>query len=433
VLAGVTYGVAQSFLTRERASAATTQAFVNARLARSVLRESDPDVASFLRSTGGATSAGTAIRHAGEWYSTSVALSDATLPADLVRLTTQGQAGVQRYRDDQGLLHLAVGIPLPAVDATYIEVFELGDLERTLVLLGRALAIGAAGGMLAATMLGVAAGRRLVAPLRPIADAAERIAGGALGTRLSPATDPDLRRLVDAFNTMAASLQARIDRDARFAADVSHELRSPLAAIAAALHVIDRRRGNLPEHVVLAFDVLAAKVRTFETTVEELLELARSDSAAARLQLEKIAIADLLHQVADLMGAPEVPIAVVADAPQVIAGDRRRLTQALCNLFENADRYAGGVTRVTVEPAANNRVRVAVEDSGPGVPHDEREAIFGRFARGRAGSNAGTASGTGLGLALVEEHIRMHGGRTWVEDAVAGGARFVVELPKDSM
>jgi len=72
-----------------------------------------------------------------------------------------------------------------------------------------------------------------------------------------------------------------------------------------------------------------------------------------------------------------------------------------------------------------------VEDSGPGVPPSERTVIFDRFSRGREGGNRGADSGTGLGLALVDEHIRLHGGRVWVEDrpSVGGGARFVIELP----
>jgi K+-sensing histidine kinase KdpD len=76
-------------------------------------------------------------------------------------------------------------------------------------------------------------------------------------------------------------------------------------------------------------------------------------------------------------------------------------------------------------------VRIAVEDAGHGVPESERELIFDRFSRGTAGGNRGADSGTGLGLALVDEHVRLHGGRVWVEDRHDGkaGARFVIELP----
>ena len=74
---------------------------------------------------------------------------------------------------------------------------------------------------------------------------------------------------------------------------------------------------------------------------------------------------------------------------------------------------------------------IALDDRGPGVPVDERAAIFGRFARGEAGLRAGTTTGTGLGLALVAEHVQLHGGTVRVDAAPGGGARFVVELPRE--
>jgi signal transduction histidine kinase len=98
------------------------------------------------------------------------------------------------------------------------------------------------------------------------------------------------------------------------------------------------------------------------------------------------------------------------------------------NIIDNARRYAGGATAVTVA-GQNGMVRVAIDDQGPGVQREEREAIFGRFARGDAGVRAGSASGTGLGLSLAVEHIRLHGGRVWVDENPAGGARFLIELP----
>lgn len=103
--------------------------------------------------------------------------------------------------------------------------------------------------------------------------------------------------------------------------------------------------------------------------------------------------------------------------------------QAIGNVFDNARRYAGGVTAVTVTVPRPGWVRIEFEDRGPGIEEEEREAIFGRFARGSAGTNAGSSSGTGLGLALTAEHVRVHGGKIWAEQAASGGARFVLELP----
>jgi signal transduction histidine kinase len=117
----------------------------------------------------------------------------------------------------------------------------------------------------------------------------------------------------------------------------------------------------------------------------------------------------------------------------------------IANLLDNAQKYAGGATRVQVittpvdDPAdgatapdsSGPRVRIAVEDEGNGVAEEERQIIFDRFSRGSEGGNRASDSGVGLGLALVEEHVKLHGGRVWVEDRPDGlsGARFVIELP----
>jgi signal transduction histidine kinase len=114
-----------------------------------------------------------------------------------------------------------------------------------------------------------------------------------------------------------------------------------------------------------------------------------------------------------------------------VAADKRRLERVIANLVENAGYYGGGATRVVL--SGNQAVvRLAVEDAGPGVPVAERERVFERFFRGSAaGRRRGSGGdGSGLGLSLVAEHVRLHGGRIWVEDGPGGrGARFVVELP----
>jgi signal transduction histidine kinase len=116
----------------------------------------------------------------------------------------------------------------------------------------------------------------------------------------------------------------------------------------------------------------------------------------------------------------------------VILADKRRLARVLYNLVENAAKYGEGATCVELIDLGDS-VQIAVEDSGPGVPIEERIVIFDRFSRGGAGGRRGSDSGVGLGLSLVTEHVHLHGGRVWVEDRRDGkpGARFVVELPLD--
>jgi two-component system sensor histidine kinase MtrB len=430
VLAAVTYGLVRGYLVDQREDAATRQAYVNARLARSFLR-TDSDVGALLNDLGGGAASESVLRHDGEWYSTSVDTGPDSIPRDLLRLVGDGHAGHQRYHDPNGELRLAVGVPVAATGSSYFELYPLDELDRTLSVLATSLLTGVVAASVVAAGVGRVAAGRLVRPLAPVADAAERIAGGALDTRLAEIDDPDLRRLAEAFNTMAAALEERIEREARFAADVSHELRSPLTAVAAAVEIIERRRDQLPPQVTEAFAILTAKIATFQQMVLDLLEISRLDAGTASLSVDSI---DLEHFVTGLLahhGAAAATVTMDDDAPSHVRADRRRLAQAMGNIVDNAERYAGGVVRVTITRGQPGRVQVGFEDEGAGVPHDERLAIFGRFARGEAGVRAGGSSGTGLGLSLVAEHLRLHGGDVWVEDSPLGGARFVLELPVD--
>ena len=109
--------------------------------------------------------------------------------------------------------------------------------------------------------------------------------------------------------------------------------------------------------------------------------------------------------------------------------DPTRLERIVANLVENAERYAGGVVEVSIGED-DDLLAITVDDAGPGIPIRDRQAIFGRFNRGSMGQPANEPKGTGLGLALVDEHVRLHGGNVAVTDRPGGGARFVVRFPR---
>ena len=119
----------------------------------------------------------------------------------------------------------------------------------------------------------------------------------------------------------------------------------------------------------------------------------------------------------------------------LIRGDKRRLARVIANLIDNAMAYGGGkpeivISVVDADDEPMSHVQIAVVDNGPGVPEVERDLIFERFARGGGAGRRSGSEGAGLGLSLVNEHVKMHGGRVWVEDRLDGeqGARFVIEL-----
>jgi len=132
-------------------------------------------------------------------------------------------------------------------------------------------------------------------------------------------------------------------------------------------------------------------------------------------------------------GYRDVPIELDAElAGVVVPADKRRLARVIANLLDNAAKYGDGATAVSLRQV-EGAVQIAVEDQGPGVPPEDRQLIFDRFARGGIAGRRGSSEGVGLGLALVAEHVRLHGGQVWVEDRIDGreGARFVVELPTE--
>jgi signal transduction histidine kinase len=223
---------------------------------------------------------------------------------------------------------------------------------------------------------------------------------------------------------MVDQLSQRLERDRRFAADVSHELRSPLQTLAAAASVLERRREHLDERTATAAGLVVAEVNRFSSLVADLLELARSDQP---LEAKPVDVAELARQVCRARGVPEAVVTADDRADTVWSIDRRRFERVLGNLLDNAIRHGGGPVAVRV--GRDDGVRyLEVDDEGPGILPQDRESIFDRFVRARTASARGDRDGTGLGLALVAQHVSAHGGRSFVTDRPGGGARFRVEI-----
>ncbi|MDH3706775.1 MAG: HAMP domain-containing histidine kinase [Acidimicrobiia bacterium] len=356
------------------------------------------------------------------------------IPDELLALVEDGRTG-HMLVTIRGEPNLVIGIPLVgSVQAEYFEAVSLAETQNTLETLQVILFVGAGTIILLAGVLGWWASRRALAPLSEASEAAEAIAGGRLDTRIDAQADRDLASLAASFNEMAGALESRIERDARFASEVSHELRSPLMTLTASVEVLENNRDDLPERAQTALDLLADDLERFKQLVEDLLEISRFDAGAAQLALDEVLIVEFVGQAVGFLVPGNVPV----DVEPVLAGaivsiDKRRLMQVLSNLLDNAEKYGGGVSRVAILPGRDDHhLRIAVEDNGDGVPADERAVIFDRFSRGSAGGRRGADTGVGLGLSLVAEHVQLHGGEVWVEDGVAGGARFVIELPRES-
>ncbi|MFI7510753.1 sensor histidine kinase [Micromonospora aurantiaca] len=422
LMALFSYDLTRRSLLDERERTAVRAAYYDAAVVRSGLDTGTPDVVAALRSLDTGSARRPLLHLPDGWYARTADVGASSVPVELQRVVADGKPAVQRIRLD-GQPVLLVGVPLPGA-LGYYELTSLREVEETFQVVGLALiavAIMVAG---AGAALGWYATRHSLRPLTAVADAAERIAAGDFATRLDPTTDPDLTRLSSSFNEMVDKLVHRIERDRRFAADVSHELRSPLQTLAAAASVLHRRREHQDERTATAAGLVADEVTRFQRLVDDLIQLARTEQPAHR---ETVDVLELARTVCRERSLPESLVAVEGDAPRLWWVDRRRFAQTLLNLVENAERYGGGP--VAVRLGGRDGVGVLeVDDDGPGVPPGDREIIFDRFVRGRAAHDRAGTDGTGLGLALVAQHAAAHGGTAAVLDREPG-ARFRVELP----
>ena len=448
----LSYVTTRHFLVAERESASLHLAFESASFVRTKVPYTD-DLTSVLSSATAGTAGAysllelrSSVHSPSRWSVGNLSVGPKWLPRGLRARVDSGPpwvAATQTYVY-KSRTEIAVGVPIPAIHGVYYEIFDISDLSHIL----RVLALALFGAGLVTTVLGAALGRwasgRSLRPLASVSKAAVAVAGGQLDTRLAEATgDPDLAGLTRSFNRMVDQLQERIEREARFTSDVSHELRSPLTTLAASLEVLESQADDLTPSGKRALELLAADLRRFQRMVGDLLEISRSDTGSADLSLEEVDPGELVRRA--VAAARRSLPAVAAEPPVTVAPgvagtrmtvDKRRFERVIANLLENAALYGGGATAVRVEPgppAAGHpcSVWVSVEDAGPGLAPSERSRVFERFYRGHAAFRRGAGTGTGLGLALVAEHVRLHGGRVWVDEAAAGGARFTIELPAE--
>lgn len=424
VLSVATYQLARWYLLDQRQSLAVKQAVLHAQVLGGQLSgftdPTDDELLALLAQT-----RSRAVLQVGDtWYSAVVDLDQSRVPPALIDATRSGEPQQQRVRIN-GVPYFIVGVPIVGVPAIYVEFASATEYERTLRTLGYVLAAVASITTLLGALSGWVLSRRVLRPLDSVAASARAMSEGDLRQRLEVGDDPDLQPVAESFNTMAESLSDRIAREQRFTADVSHELRTPLTALSSAVALA--QRSGTPERTAFAIDVLGDQVDHLRRLTLELLELARIDAGRDDSTREMVDVTRIVTRQAEAHGVGAA-LASVSEIPVAHELNPVRFERVVANLLENAQRYGGGATHVEWGKVGSS-LRLTVDDAGPGVPLEERRAVFGRFHRGSATVETGAVKGTGLGLSLVDEFVRLDGGEVWVEDSPDGGARFVVEIP----
>ncbi|TDT38413.1 signal transduction histidine kinase [Streptomyces sp. BK208] len=231
-----------------------------------------------------------------------------------------------------------------------------------------------------------------------------------------PGTHDEVARLASTTNETLAALESSVERQRRFVADASHELRSPIASLRTQLEVAAAH----PE--LLDLDGAVEDTVRLQRLAADLLLLARLD-AGERPADGRVDLAALAREAAEGRSG----VRVRGEAAVEVTGSRGQLARVLANLLDNAQRHARSAVEVSVRRDGTAAV-VAVADDGEGVPAADRERIFERFVRLDA-ARSRDDGGAGLGLAIARDVAVRHGGTLTVHDAPAGGARFELRLP----
>lgn len=389
-----------------------------------------------------------------EWLTTQPELYQETAIAGItteaeVYGALRGEPVTAVRANEAGEIIVSVALPVTrfrAVQGALVLSTEGGDIdaivraERVAILRVFLVALGVS------VILSVVLARAIVRPLRRLAAAAMR--SGALVRRpIDPSRVhfPDMTGRADeigylsgALREMTAALYARMEAIERFAADVAHEIKNPLTSLRSAVESMRRTEAGPKRERLMK--VIEHDVRRLDRLVTDISNASRLDAELAREDMGAVDMAALLHAVAEVADQRRARVKVrILDAPLVCRGLDGRLGQVFRNLVENAASFSppDGEVRVSARRAGPATVRVTVEDSGPGVPPENLDAIFARFYSDRPGHEE-YGDHSGLGLAIARQIVAAHGGRIWAENIAAPdggadsppqGARFVVELP----
>ena len=276
----------------------------------------------------------------------------------------------------------------------------------------------------------------IVIPVGEIGEAAKKIAEGDFNARLEKKTDDEIGDLCETINYMADELGATERMKNDFISSVSHELRTPLTAIKGWAEMLeDSSRDNTIDNKTLSrgMGVIIGETERLSVMVEELLDFSRMQSGRMILQPMKLdIIAELSETVLtfEQRAIREKKDLIYQESDDIIPvmGDKNRLRQVFVNIIDNAIKYSdeGGSITITVARTEKGFVDIAVKDTGIGIPADQLEKVKTKFFKGNA-----TRRGSGIGLAVADEIIRMHGGEIILESIEGEGTTVVIRLPID--
>jgi two-component system sensor histidine kinase ChvG len=313
------------------------------------------------------------------------------------------------------------------------------NFTRTIRAERRKLAAGLLFATLASILLSLFLARTIARPLHRLALAAHRVRlGRAREVKVPrlPSRRDELGLLARSVSDMSQALRQRIDNIEAFAADVTHELKNPLASLRSAVDGLERIEDPALRRQLL--DIVRQDVRRLDRLIGDIGEAARTDAELARARFELVDLGEMVGQLVGsweqrrLAGSVRIAFARPRRGSALVLGEPGRLARAIDNIIDNAVSFspAGGLVEVAVA-RLGDRVLIRIDDEGPGVPPAAREAIFNRFHSVRPEGGGDFGRHSGLGLAIAQAIVAGHNGEIDVADRddAPSGARFTIRLP----
>ena len=272
--------------------------------------------------------------------------------------------------------------------------------------------------------------RSIIDPVTEITKTAKKIAAGSYGTLIERKATDEIGELIDSINEMSTEISASERLKADFISSVSHELRTPLTAIAGWGETILSGYIDNPGEIKKGVAIMHKEASRLTKLVEELLDFARMDGGRLSMRMQIInartELEETLYMYAEKLRGEEIELEYVCDEKiPAIEGDRERLRQVFFNVLDNAARHGGEGKKIKVSVGCDGAfVSIAIRDFGCGIPPDELPHIKYKFYRGSS-----KARGNGIGLAISDEIIRLHGGTLDILSTVGEGTTVTIKLP----
>ena len=271
----------------------------------------------------------------------------------------------------------------------------------------------------------------VVQPVAVVSDAARRISGGSYGIMIENHYRDELGELVDNINDMSLKISQAEKIQQEFISSVSHELRTPLTAISGWAETLSADPGANIDQTKRGLGIILKESRRLTTMVEELLEFTKMQDGRFTLRVESVDLAseleDAIYTYFELFRQEGIEVSYKGpdeDVPPV-AADSERMKQVFCNVLDNAAKH-GGSGKKNAESAAqeDGKFVIRVRDYGAGIPEEELPFVKQKFYKGSS-----RARGSGIGLAVCDEIVRLHGGTFDIANAEGGGAVVTIALP----